>query len=348
MARSGTTVRVRRTVTTTMTVETTFKFSASVRESSDAKPGIRRERTDSGFRYRTARGTVVTDPATLARIRALAIPPAWERVWICASGTGHVQATGRDARGRKQYRYHPAFRCSQEGAKFGRLAAFGRALGRIRTRVEADLARPGLPREKVLAAMVKLLDRAHLRVGSAEYAKTNKSFGLSTLQDRHVSFAGGTLRVKFRGKSGLWHDRAVGDRKLARIVRACRDIPGQHLFQYRDADGVAHRVGSAEVNAYIREAAGGEFTAKDFRTWAGTVAALGRLMNVPQPATQREAASAVVTVITEVAAELGNTPAVCRKSYIHPGVFEAFLNSALPRGRRTASHESCVLKVLAG
>lgn len=346
MGRSHTTVRVRRTVTTTVTVETTFKFSSRVRESSDAKPGVRRERTATGFRYRNARGGLVTDPATLARIRALAIPPAWEGVWICPSATGHVQATGRDARGRKQYRYHPAFRSSQEGEKFGRLAAFGKALGRIRARVEADLAKPGLPREKVLAAMVKLLDRAHLRVGNAEYAKTNKSFGLSTLQDRHVSFAGGTLRVKFRGKSGVWHDRAIDDRRLARVVRACRDIPGQHLFQYRDAAGAARRVGSSDVNAYIREAAGGEFTAKDFRTWAGTVAALQRLMKSEPPATKTEAAKVVVSVVTEVAAELGNTPAVCRKSYIHPGVFEAFLNSALPR--RAASHESCVLKVLAG
>ncbi|VTU02644.1 dna topoisomerase i : Putative DNA topoisomerase I OS=Massilia sp. LC238 GN=FG94_01154 PE=4 SV=1: Topoisom_I [Gemmataceae bacterium] len=348
MARARTTVRVRQTVTTTVTVETTFKFSSHVRESSDAKPGLYRERSGDGFRYRTARGALVTDAATLARIRALAIPPAWENVWICPTATGHVQATGRDARGRKQYRYHPAFRSSQEGEKFGRLAAFGKVLGRIRTRVEADLGRPGLPREKVLAAMVKLLDRAHLRVGNAEYAKTNKSFGLSTLQDRHVSFAGGSLRVKFRGKSGVWHDRAISDRRLARVVRACRDIPGQHLFQYRDAEGVAHRVGSSDVNAYIRKASGGEFTAKDFRTWAGTVAALERLMRLDPPATQKEAASVVVTVVTEVAAELGNTPAVCRKSYIHPGVFEAFLNSALPRGRRAVSHESCVLKVLAG
>lgn len=187
-------------------------------------------------------------------------------------------------------------------------------LGRIRTRVEADLARPGLPREKVLAAMVKLLDRAHLRVGNAEYAKTNKSFGLSTLQDRHVSFTGGTLRVKFRGKSSVWHDRAISDRRLARIVRACRDIPGQHRFQYRDADGVAHRIGSSDVNAYIRDAAGGEFTAKDFRTWAGTVAAIERLMELDPPATKTETAKVVVSVVTDVATELGNTPAVCRKS----------------------------------
>ncbi|MCE9567963.1 MAG: DNA topoisomerase IB [Planctomycetes bacterium] len=338
------TIRTKRTTTSTV-----FKFSKRVSHSCDGTPGIRRERTKVGFRYRASDGRILNDPATLARIRAVVIPPAWEDVWICHNPNGHIQATGRDARGRKQYRYHPAFRSSQDGEKFERLAAFGSALVRIRTRVEADLALPGLPRKKVLAAVVKLLDQTHLRVGNAEYVKANKSFGLSTLRDRHVAFVGESLQVRFRGKSGVWHDRRVNDRALARVVRTCRDIPGQHLFQYRDSRGKTGRVGSADVNEYIREAAGGAYTAKDFRTWAGTVAALEQLGKMPVPDSQCVAEKAVVHVIEQVAIELGNTPAVCRKSYIHPRVFAAFANGSLPRCRARAglsAAEQSVLKLL--
>ncbi len=343
------TVRVRKTITTRVTVETAFKFSTRLSHSSDEHSGIQRERLKTGFRYRSRDGKIIRDPATLARIRAIVIPPAWENVWICPSANGHLQATGRDARGRKQYRYHPAFRFSQDCEKFERLAAFGKALPRIRTRVKADLSLPGLPREKVLAAVVKLLDQTHLRVGNAEYVKANKSFGLSTLQDRHVSFSGMGVWVRFRGKSGVWHERKISDRVLARIVRSCRDIPGQHLFQYRDADRKPHRIGSAEVNEYIREISGGSYTAKDFRTWAGTVAAMSRLARMPIPESDTDAAKIVVGVVEEVAAELGNTPSVCRKSYIHPRVLEAFASQSLPYNPRPVglpAAERNVLKLL--
>lgn len=337
-------IRLRQTITTRRTkIETVLTVNARVSHSCDDKPGIRRERTANGFRYRAANGKLVRDAATLERINALAIPPAWEHVWICAKPNGHIQATGRDARGRKQYRYHPAFRFSKDGEKFGRLRTFGTALPRIRDRVEADLRRPGLPREKVLAAVVKLLDRTHLRVGNNEYAKSNNSFGLSTLLDRHVSFAGGTFRMKFRGKSGVWHERAVDDAKLARVVRSCRDLPGQDLFQYRDEQGKPRPINSTDVNNYIREAAGGSFTAKDFRTWAGTVAAVERLAKLPRPETKTATEKAIVAVIREVADVLGNTPAVCRKSYIHPEALHAFVNGTLPRGR---SIERRVLRLL--
>jgi DNA topoisomerase I len=292
------------------------------------------------------RGKCVTNAATLARIRALAIPPAWEDVWVCPRANGHIQATGRDARGRKQYRYHAAWHARRGEEKFGRMASFGRALARVRERVEADLARPGLPREKVLAAVVRLLDQTHLRVGNAEYRRENGSFGLSTLLDRHVSFAPGELRLRFRGKSGVWHDRAVSDPRLARIVRACRDVPGQHLFQYRDERGAARPVGSADVNGYIRAAAGGEFTAKDFRTWAGTMKAAALLAELPAPVSRTAGERAVAGVVKEVAGVLGNTPAVCRKSYIHPRVIAAYLDASLAATRR--ADEARLLKLLGG
>ncbi|MDY3555528.1 DNA topoisomerase IB [Gemmata sp. JC717] len=334
MTRAAVTIRVKRTVTTHVTVETVFKFAARVSHTSDDRPGIRRERARGGFRYRAPGGKLIRDTATLARIRSLAIPPAWEQVWICASPRGHVQATGRDARGRKQYRYHPAFRSSREGDKFGRVAAFGATLPKIRKRIEADLRRPGLPKQKVLAAVVKLLDYTHLRVGNAEYAKANKSFGLSTLCDRHVSFTSGSMRVQFRGKSGVRHERKVSDKRLARVVRSCRDLPGQHLFQYRTPDNEVRKIGSADVNAYIRAAAGGSFTAKDFRTWAGTVVALQLARDLPVPESRTAAEKAFVSVIEGVAAVLGNTPAVCRKSYVHPRVLEAFAAGAILRSKQ--------------
>jgi DNA topoisomerase-1 len=301
--------------------------------SCDGTPGIRRLRVGKGFRYVDARGRRVAAADTLARIRALAIPPAWKDVWVCPAANGHIQATGRDAKGRKQYRYHASWTTRRGDEKFGRTAGFGRTLPRVRARVAADLARPGLSRDKVLAAVVALLDRTHLRVGNAEYQRANGSFGLSTLLDRHVTFAGGAFRLRFRGKSGVWHDRSVSDPRLARTVRACRDLPGQHLFQYRDEMGVARPVGSADVNGYIRRAAGDEYTAKDFRTWAGTVKAAERLTALPPPASKTAGERTVTAVVKEVAAELGNTPAVCRRSYIHPRVITAYLEGTLPGGR---------------
>lgn len=334
-----------------VTLDVVFSTRTRLRYVCDGCPGIVRERVRATFRYRDADGRVVRDAVTLRRIRALAIPPAWERVWVCPAANGHLQATGRDAKGRKQYRYHPHFRHRKEGEKFSRLAGFGRALPQVRKQVEADLARPGLPREKVLAAVVKLLDRTHLRVGNAEYVRANGSFGLSTLLDRHVTFPGGKLRVKFRGKSGVWHEREVDDKSLARVVRRCRDLPGQDLFQYLDGAGHQRGIGSADVNAYIREAAGGEYTAKDFRTWAGTVKAAALLAALPRPSSKAAAERAVAGVIKEVAAQLGNTVAVCRKSYIHPRVIEAFLADELPAARAAgglSADEGRALRLLEG
>jgi DNA topoisomerase I len=321
-----------------------FRFPTQVRSSRDGDPGIAREKTRGGFRYRDARGRIVRDSLTLARIGALVIPPAWTKVWICRAANGHLQAVGRDARGRKQYLYHPSFRARQEDSKFSRLAAFGRALPRIRARVSADLARPGLPRDKVLAAVVRLLDRTQLRIGNHEYRRTNQSFGLTTLLDHHVTIRRGSVRLKFRGKSGVEHEREVADRKLAAVVRSCRDVPGQHLFQYVDDRGRPRAVGSTDVNDYIRRAAGGEFTAKDFRTWAGTVLAAARLAIEELPDSVKAAERVVVRVIREVAATLGNTPAVCRKSYIHPRVIEAFAAGELPP--RMKRDEARVLRLL--
>lgn len=313
------------------TAITRHEFTSTTRLTlwSSEQSGIVRVRVGKSFRF-TARGRTVKCADTLARIRALAIPPAWEKVVVCPHPHGHLQAVGYDARGRKQYRYHPAFRAKREGAKFGKLVEFAKALPRIRRRVKADLALPGLPKEKVLAAVVSLLDRTHLRVGNHEYARTNKSFGLSTLLDRHVTFTAGTVALNFRGKSGVQHRRVVSDARLARIVRACRDLPGQHLFQYRDAGGRVRKVGSADVNRYIAEAAGGPFTAKDFRTWAGTVRAAAELAKLPPPESKTAGERAVVGVIRTVAEALGNTPAVCRKSYVHPRVIVAYQEGGLP------------------
>jgi DNA topoisomerase-1 len=328
-----------------------FPEKARLRVWTDCQPGIRRERARGGFRYRDPAGRVVRNAATLARVRALAIPPAWEDVVICPDSGGHLQATGRDARGRKQYRYHPAFRAKRDGAKYGRLLAFGKALPRVRARVDADLAKRGLPRDKVLAAVVKLLDRTHLRVGNAEYVKANGSFGLSTLLDRHVAFTRGAVRIRFRGKSGVRHERVVSDAALARIVRQCRDLPGQDLFQYRDGARGAKPIGSADVNAYIRKAAGAAFTAKDFRTWAGTVQAAAELAALPRPESKAGAERTVCGVIKAVAADLGNTAAVCRKSYVHPGVIAAFAGAGFPAARargRLSAAEARVLRLLEG
>jgi DNA topoisomerase-1 len=299
---------------------------------SDADAGIRRVRRRRGFRYVDTDGRAVTDAATLRRVARLAIPPAYEQVWICADACGHLQATGRDARGRKQYRYHADWRRVRDGAKFGRMVAFGASLGALRRRVRRDLSLPGWPREKVLALVASLLDATRLRIGNAEYLRENGSFGLTTLRNRHARFgAGGELVLRFRGKGSAQYEVAVGDRRLARLVRRCHELPGQRLFQYVDESGEVRPVDSGQVNAYLKEAMGDAFTAKDFRTWGATLRAvvLMRSTALPDPPTQKALDTCVVDVVRRVAGELGNTPAVCRKSYINPIVFDAWRSGAL-------------------
>jgi len=283
--------------------------------------GIRRLKSGKSFRYVTADGKSIQDEAELTRIRKLAIPPAWTDVWISPSPLGHIQAVGRDARGRKQYRYHADWRSVRDETKYGQLADFGKVLPAIRRRVRRDLARKGLPREKVLATVVELMERTMMRVGNEEYARANQSFGLTTLRDRHVKFAGSTLKFQFKGKSGKVHTLTVVDRRLARIVKACQDIPGQDLFQYVDEAGQPVNVGSTDLNAYLREISGADLSAKIFRTWAGSVRALAALREIPADAATK---AALVEVIKVVAGQLGNTPAVCRKAYIHPGLIECY------------------------
>jgi DNA topoisomerase-1 len=291
------------------------------------RPGWTRRRRGRGFEYRDAMQRPVREPAALARIRGLAIPPAWTDVWICPSPRGHIQATGRDARGRKQYRYHPAFRARRDADKFGRLAEFGAALPRLRRRLRADLRSAGLPLERVLAAVVTLLDRTRARVGNDEYARHNRSFGLTTLRDGHAAVGDGTIRLAFRGKSGGEHDLRVADERLARVVRRCQELPGQRLFQYLDDGGRRRPVGSADVNRYLRAICGAGCSAKDFRTWHGSVEAL-RALRRADAASGRE--RCVVEVVERVARSLGNTRAVCRKFYIAPAVLEGFLAGDLP------------------
>lgn len=332
-----------------MTVTAQFFYSRRVIRSFDGTPGIVRERTKTGFRYRLPNGRIVRDTAILERVRSVVIPPAWEEVWICPTADGHIQATGRDARGRKQYRYHPTFRSQRERQKFNRLVHFGEALPAIRKRVRRDLARRGLPKEKVLAVIVSLLDRTHLRLGNAEYVRANGSYGLSTLLARHVRLVGGVLWLRFRGKSGKWHERKISDRTLVQIVRSCRRLPGRALFQYRSPDGTLHRISAVDVNTYITSIAGGHFTAKDFRTWAGSAIAISRLMCLPPPASKTEAKKALIQVFDQVAADLGNTRAVCRKSYIHPSVPGSYLDGSLPQCPDPSSQaetEKCLLELL--
>ena len=292
------------------------------------RPGLSRRRVGRGFIYLDTDGHRIRDRAVLGRIRSLAIPPAWRDVWICASLHGHIQAVGRDARGRKQYRYHPRWRESRDETKYERMLAFAHALPRIRARVRADLARPGLPREKVLATVVRLLERTLIRIGNEEYARANRSFGLTTLRTRHVAVRGATLRFRFRGKGGREHLVDVRDPRLARIVRRCQDLPGQELFQYVDDGGDRQTIDSADVNAYLREIAGAEFTAKDFRTWAGTVLAALALAETAVFASTREARRNITRAVETVAARLGNTPAISRRCYVHPGVVDAYLEGA--------------------
>lgn len=308
--------------------------------------GLSRKRSGAGFSYRNAQGRAVRDKATLARIKSLAIPPAWTDVWISADANGHVQATGRDARGRKQHRYHPHFREVREAAKFDRLAMFAQALPALRKRIDADMRKHGLPREKVLAAIAHLLDTTLIRVGNDEYAKSNKSYGLTTLKDQHAKVEGDKLRFVFTGKSGKSWKLTVRDRRVAKIVKAAQELPGQRLFQYEDEAGEVQRVTSTDVNEYLGE----DITAKDFRTWGGTVLAAAALQELGDADTQTLAKANLKSAIETVSQSLGNTPAICRKCYIHPGLMDAYLAGELklPRSRRVglSPHEASVLAFL--
>ena len=303
--------------------------AAGLRYVTDDEPGIRRRKRGKGFTFVDPQGQTVKDEKTLERIQKLAIPPAWTDVWICPRPNGHLQATGRDARGRKQYRYHANWREVRDETKFGRMIAFGESLPKIRERIDADMSQRGLGREKVLATVVRLLEMTLIRVGNKEYVKQNNSFGLTTLRDQHVDVDGATLRFEFRGKSGKEHSVEVQDRRLARIVKQCRDVPGQKLFQYLDGNGERQSVSSEDVNAYLRETTGEDFSAKDFRTWGGTVLALSALLEVGACESEREANKAVVEAIKHVSGQLGNRPAICRKYYVHPVVIQSFLEGTL-------------------
>ncbi len=291
-------------------------------------PGVRRARMGKGFVYFDARGRRVRRASALARFRAIVIPPAWTEVWICPSPDGHIQAVGRDARGRKQYRYHEAWRRSRDRTKFERIVELARRLPGIRRRLRRDLALPGLPREKILAALVRLLEGTQIRIGNREYQRDNGSFGATTLRNRHVKVSGGRLRFRFVGKGGKLHELELHDTKLARIVRRCQELPGQELFQYVDEDGCVQTIGSSDVNSYLKEISGEEFTAKDIRTWSATARMAKRLDRLGPARTRAMAERNVASAIAEVAADLGNTPTVCRNHYVQPSVIEAYLSSA--------------------
>lgn len=291
----------------------------------DDMPGITRHRSGKGFSFRDPDGRTISDRAQRARLMALGIPPAYTDVWICPDPRGHIQATGRDAKGRKQYRYHPDFRAVRDSAKYDHMLDFARALPRIRERVDHDMGLRGMPAEKVLATVVHLLESTMIRVGNADYARQNKSHGLTTLNDRHVTVDGNRLRFRFKGKSGKEWDLGLNDRRVARIVRAAQDLPGQHLFQYLDEDGRRQKVTSAEVNAYLRGISGRDVTAKDFRTWTGTVLAALALAGTEACDSEAAARRTIREAIETVAARLGNTPAICRKCYVHPEVIDAYL-----------------------
>jgi DNA topoisomerase I len=304
--------------------------AAGLRYVTDRRPGIRRARAGNTFRYVDAAGRTIDDPQVIARIAAMAIPPAWTDVWICPHPGGHIQATARDAKGRKQYRYHPRWCLVRDENKFDRLLAFGEALPAIRGRTEHDLALRGIPKEKVLATVVQLLEITRIRVGNAEYARQNRHFGLTTMRQRHVQIDGTRLKFHFVGKSGKEHTIGLRNRRLARIVKRCQELPGHELFQYVDDEGQRHTIESADVNAYLRESSGQDFTAKDFRTWAGTVLAAQTLLASDVANSEPQAKKNVLRAIASVAEILGNTPTVCRQCYIHPGVIDAYLDGSLP------------------
>ena len=320
---------------------------AGLRYVSDLTPGLRREREGEAFTYRRADGKALTDAATLQRIRALAIPPAWADVWICPHARGHLQASGRDARGRKQYRYHRDWSAQRGAGKFERVIAFGEALPRLRRRMQRDLKASGFPRDKVLAIVTAVMADTLVRVGNPEYARSNRSYGLTTLRNRHVAFVrGGRARFRFRGKGGQEHDIVLDDTRLVRLVRHCQQLPGQALFQYRDDDGNVVPVDSGAVNDYLRQATGADFTAKDFRTWGGTLAAFQAFARTTLPykadgaaPSERALASLQNAVVKEVAHALGNTPTVCRKSYIAPAVFSGWRDGSLQQAVQGARGE---------
>jgi len=313
--------------------------AAGLRYVNDSKPGIRRDKEGDTVRYLDAKGQPVADEATLKRIKSLVIPPAWTDVWICPQANGHLQATGRDARGRKQYRYHPKWRNVRDEVKYERMINFGNALPIIRAEVDKALKQPGLPREKMLATIVYLLEATMMRVGNEEYARTNKSFGLTTLRNRHVKVDGSDVEFKFRGKSGVYHKIHVHDRRLARIIRSTRDLPGQELFQYVDEDGETHSIDSSDVNEYLRTITGEDYTAKDFRTWSGTVLAALALQEFEKFDSETQAKKNIVRAIESVAEKLGNTPSICRKCYVHPAVLDAYLEGSVLEAMRERTEQ---------
>jgi DNA topoisomerase I len=310
---------------------------AGLRYVSDAKPGVTRKRRGKSFQYFDTEGKAIRDKSEIARIKSLAIPPAWSNVWICPRPNGHLQATGRDARGRKQSRYHPRWREVRDENKYERMKLFGEALPAIRTRVEKDLALPGLPRAKIIATIVQLLETTFIRVGNAEYAKENHSYGLTTMRNKHVDVEGANVRFKFQGKSGKRHTIDLNDRRLARIVKRCLDLPGYELFQYIDEDESLRAVDSSDVNDYLRSITEQQFTAKDFRTWAGTVLACLALREFEAFESETQAKRNIVEAIKNVAEKLGNTPAVCRKCYIHPAVLECYTAGELLKTLESAT-----------
>ncbi len=316
--------------------------SAGLRYVNDSAAGITREAGPDGFRYCGPDGKFIDDEATLARIKALAIPPAWTDVWICKLDNGHLQATGRDAKKRKQYRYHARWRSLRDDVKYERMINFGHVLPDIRRRVDQALRLPGLPREKVLATIIHLLQATMMRIGNEEYARTNKSFGLTTLRARHVKVDGKAVQFRFRGKSGVFHDITVADKRLARIIGRMRDLPGQELFQYLDADGERHTIGSADVNEYLREMTGEDYTAKDFRTWSGTVLAALALVEFERFDSEAQAKKNIVRAIESVAERLGNTPSICRKCYVHPAVIESYLDGTIIEALRVRTERELV------
>jgi len=319
---------------------------AGLRYVSGAAGGIRRLRAGNAFRYLGPDGRAIRSRATLARIRALVIPPAWTEVWICPHDDGHLQAWGRDARRRKQYRYHERWCEMRDATKYARLAAFGRTLPRIRRQVSRDLARTGLPREKVLATLVRLLESTFVRIGNAEYARQNSSFGLTTLRERQVRVRGSQLRFRFHGKSGVLHEVALSDERLAHIVRRMQELPGEELFRYIADDGATHAIESADVNAYLQAIAGEQFTSKDFRTWAGTLLCARALRELPPPAAASAARRELRKAIESTARTLRNTPAVCRKCYIHPTVIESFLSGRLQQAMQGRNEAAALIRLL--
>lgn len=309
--------------------------AARLRYVTDQMPGIRREKRGEHFAYFAPDGSQVDDEKELTRIKALAVPPAYTDVWICPIANGHIQATARDARGRKQYRYHKRWRETRDENKYERMIAFAESLPKIRKRLEADISLPGLPREKVLATIVQLLESTAIRVGNDEYAKDNNSYGLTTMRNKHAKVEGSNVRFSFRGKSGVRQAIDLRDRRLAKIVRQCQDLPGQQLFEYVDDDGATGAIDSADVNEYIREISGEDFSAKDFRTWAGTVTCAMLLADDITLEAQIERKQRVVDVVKEVAKHLGNTPAICRKCYVHPAIVDAYME----QGRLAAARK---------